>query len=115
MVRTGSAVQIRSSAPLGKKMKANKTVNWFKKYAEFIFYFIAIIVIMLWQWRFYGEVVRVHQDLIIAAFALQILNITLAVLTARRMRLLSQLLLVTAILFGAVVIYYLKVIIANVI
>ena len=66
-----------------------------------------------WQWQVYNKVEKIYQDIVIASYALQALNVTLSLLTARRLRLLAQILLLSAILFGAVVIYYLRVIITS--
>ena len=96
-------------------MKSNKITKWLKDYAEFIVYGVILAGIMSWQVWLYANVASVYQDLIVAAFSLQILNIILTIAVAKKMRLLAQFLLLTAILFGAVVIYYIEVLIANVI
>jgi len=96
-------------------MKTRDISKWLKEYAEFIVYGVILAAIMVWQAVLYTQSMKLYQDLIITAFSLQILNIILAVTVAKRMRLLAQLLLLVAMLFGAVIIYYLKVLILNVV
>ena len=96
-------------------MSQKSITTWFKNYAEFIVYGIVIAGLMVWQGLLFDKVIKIHQDLLIATFGLQILNIILAIAVAKKMRLLSQLLLLSGILFGSVVIYYIKVLLANVI
>lgn len=87
--------------------------NWLVNYGEFVVYYLILLGLMWWQWQSYGKVEKIYQDIIIASYALQVLNIILSALTARRLRLLAQILLLSAILFGVVVIYYLKVFILS--
>lgn len=96
-------------------MKLNKITTWFKNYAEFIIYGFVLAGLMVWQGFIYNQALQIHQDLILTAYSLQILNIILSIAVLKRMRLLAQLLLLTAILFGAVIIYYATVLIVNVI
>lgn len=96
-------------------MKIQNITKSLKDNLEIITYSLILAGIMAWQASLYIQTIRVHQDLIIAAYCLQILNVILAFAVTKKMRLLAQLLLLTAILFGAVVIYYVKVLIANVI
>jgi len=93
----------------------NKTPrkNWLVNYGEFVVYYLILLGLMWWQWQSYGKVEKIYQDIIIASYALQVLNIILSALTARHLRLLAQILLLSAILFGVVVIYYLKVFILS--
>ena len=96
-------------------MKSKNISKWLKEYAEFVVYGVILAAIMIWQAVLYAHSMKLYQDLIITTFSLQVLNIILAVTVAKRMRLLAQLLLLTAMLFGAVIIYYLKVLILNVV
>jgi len=96
-------------------MKIQKYLHWIKEYAEFIIYGVVLLALMVWQAFIYCQSIRVYQDLVIAAYTLQILNIILCIATAKRMRLLAQLLILTAILFGAIIIYYIEVLVVNVI
>ncbi|MBP6930195.1 hypothetical protein KBB60_01150 [Patescibacteria group bacterium] len=94
-------------------MKKNSFKNWLTSYGEFVIYFLILAWMVWWQWQVYNKVEKIYQDIVIASYALQALNVTLSLLTARRLRLLAQILLLSAILFGAVVIYYLRVIITS--
>lgn len=86
-----------------------------RNYAEFLLYGILVIGLLIWQAMFIFQVERVHQDLLIASCGLQLLNSIYGLIVAKKMRLLAQLLFISAILFGAIVIYYLKVTLLNVI
>lgn len=96
-------------------MKIQKIFLWLAKYAEFVIYGLILAALMVWQGFLYRQSLKIHQDLILTAYSLQILNIILSIAVIKRMRLLAQLLLLTAILFGIVIIYYIEILIVNVI
>lgn len=92
-----------------------KLSKWLREYVEFVLYGIFIVGLLLWQAIFLFQVDQIHQDLLIASCGLQLLNSIYGLIVVKKMRLLAQLLFISAIIFGAIVIYYLKVTLLNVI
>jgi hypothetical protein len=97
------------------KLPKYKSFKWLREYIEIVIYVIIILGATVWEALLFKGLMRMHQDLIIASIGLQTLNLLLALVVVKKMRLLSQLLLITAILFAGITIYYIKVIIFNVI
>jgi len=112
--------QSRGGNPLYATSKTIITMKskfsiWLREYAEFFFYGMVVLGLMVWQLTYFFQVVRIHQDLLVASCGLQLLNSIYGLIVVKKMRLLAQLLYISAIIFGAIVIYYLKVTLLNVI
>ena len=95
--------------------KIRQFIRRFKRYNEFGLYVLALFGLWCWQWYLYGSTLRAYQDIIIATFGLQTLNLGLSLALLRKARLLAQFLILSAIIFGCLVVYYLTVIVANVV
>jgi len=94
---------------------STKFKTWLREYAEFFLYGLLVAGLLVWQLVFIFQVARIHQDLLVASCGLQLLNSIYGLVVVKKMRLLAQLLFISAIIFGAIVIYYLKVTLLNVI
>ena len=90
-------------------------LSFFKKYGEFFVYGAALALLGYWQWRVYGPALKIYQELIWAGVGLEALNFVLAIIIAPKARLLAQFFMLSAILFGVIVVYYLVVIVENVV
>lgn len=90
-------------------------LSFLKKYGEFVFYIAVLVGLGFWQWRLYGEALRTYQDLILTAAGLELLNLILALIILPKARLLAQLFILSAIILSSVTIYYLAVIVSDVV
>jgi len=95
---------------MARKLKVNiKVLLQGKKYIEAITYSLILIVIGYMQYRIYIDAIKPYRDLILVAYGIELINIIIALAVVKRMRLLAQLLIVTAIICGFITLYYLKV------
>src|SRR3990167_11269009 len=86
-------------------------LSFFKKYGEFFVYGAVLVLLGYLEWRVYGPALRIYQELIWAGVGLEALNFILAIIIAPKARLLAQFFMLSAILFGVIVVYYLVVIV----
>lgn len=86
-----------------------------KKYSEFYAYGLVLILLGYWQWRMYGPAVKVYQDLILVCWGLEIINVILGIIILPKARLLAQFFMLSAVLMASVTVYYLLIIIKNVV
>jgi len=99
---------------MARKFKFNpKILIKGKKYLETTTYLVILAVMGYMQYRLYIESIKTYRDLLLVAYGIEIINIILALAIYKKMRLLAQLLYITAILCGFVTLYYLKVTITS--
>ncbi len=88
---------------------------YLKKYGEFFAYGAVLVLLGYWQWRMYGPAVKVYQDLILVCWGLEIINVVLGIIILPKARLLAQFFMLSAVLMASIVVYYLIIIVKNVV
>lgn len=85
-----------------------KTKEIFWQFKDIIILELLVALLGFWQIREYRVAEPVHQNLLLCSVILAAVNAILAIISIKKLKILTYLFLITALVFSAVVLYYLK-------
>ncbi len=85
-----------------------KLKKWLWEYKDIAVLEILVVILVVWQVQEYKLAEAVHQKLLLSSVILATGNAVLALFCVKKIKILTYLFLITALVFSIVILYYLK-------